>query len=219
MPTPNTNGVINIDSAPNFNLFNILLPASSLPSLSRLSIAVGPSKKSPNVPISSTSATSVSPVAPPNTPAANLLVVPGSNPNLSSTLKFNFLALFAPSWTALDFKLAYVPAFFALIALSANLVASLKPTPPGIPICVNTSTSLPTVLSCAVSSKIFMSSKNLSISATLLESAPRSMSSAPRDTTPSTVLINPDARPAPIDVYQAAELFSSDGINGTNFAI
>jgi hypothetical protein len=53
-----------------------------------------------------------------------------------------------------------------------------------------------------VSSKIFMSSKNLSTSATALESAPRSMSSAPRDTTPSIVLINPDAKPAPTDVGQ-----------------
>ena len=77
LPAPNTNGVINKDSVPNFNLFNNLLPASSRPSDSVVSNAVGPSKKSPNVPISSTSATNVSPAAPPNTPAANLLLVPG----------------------------------------------------------------------------------------------------------------------------------------------
>ena len=42
----NSVGVINIDSDPNFNLINILLPASSLPVDSLSSIAVGPSKKS-----------------------------------------------------------------------------------------------------------------------------------------------------------------------------
>jgi len=64
-----------------------------------------------------------------------------------------------------------------------------------------------------------MSSKNCSTPATVFESAPRSTSSAPRDTTPSTVLINPDTKPAPTDVYHDAELFSSAGISGTNFAI
>ena len=66
-----------IDSVPNFNLFNNLLPASSLPKVSLSSIAVGPSKKSPNVPMSSISATKVSPVAPPKTPATNLFVLSG----------------------------------------------------------------------------------------------------------------------------------------------
>ena len=86
-----------------------------------------------------------------------------------------------------------------MIALSANFVAALNPAVPGIPICVNTSVSLPTTLSCAVSSNIFMSSKNCSTPAAVLESAPRSMSSAPRDTTPSTVLRIPDAQPAATD--------------------
>ena len=124
---------------------------------------MGPSKKSPKVPISSTSATNVSPVAPPNTPAANLFVLDAL---------FNSSAFAAASVTLLDFKFAYVPAFFAFNALSASLVAALKPIPPGIPICVNTSTSLPATLSCAVSSNIFISSKNFSTSPAVLLSAP-----------------------------------------------
>ena len=61
-----------------------------------------------------------------------------------------------------------------------------------------------------------MSSKNFSTSPAVLESAPRSMSSAPRDTTPSTVFNKPDARPAPTDVYQLVSLFCSAGKRGTN---
>ena len=73
LPAPYTKGVTNKDSDPNLSLFNNFLVASSLPVLSSLSSCVGPPlNKSPNVPISSTSATNASPAAPPNTPAANL---------------------------------------------------------------------------------------------------------------------------------------------------
>ena len=105
-----------------------------------------------------------------------------------------------------------------MIALSASLVAALNPAVPGIPICVNTSTSLPATLSCAVSSNIFTSSKNCSTLAAVLESAPRSMSSAPKDTTPSTVLRIPDAKPAATDENILLSLFSSASVNGTYFA-
>jgi hypothetical protein len=44
------------------------------------------------------------------------------------------------------------------------------------------------------------------------------MSSAPRDTTPSTVLSNPDAKPAATDENMLLSLFSSASDNGTNFA-
>ena len=76
LPTPYTAGVIKIDSAPNFNLFANFLAASSLPVSSNVFSEVGdPSNTSPNVPISSTSATKVSPAAPPITPATNLLAL------------------------------------------------------------------------------------------------------------------------------------------------
>ena len=74
---PNTNGVIKIDSDPNLSLFNNFLAASSLPPSvhSSLSNCVGPvSKISPKEPMSSMSATKVSPAAPPITPAANLFI-------------------------------------------------------------------------------------------------------------------------------------------------
>ena len=63
-----------------------------------------------------------------------------------------------------------------------------------------------------------MSSKNFSMSPAVLESAPRSMSSAPRDTTPSTVFSKPDASPAPTDANIFVSLFFSAGINGVNSA-
>ena len=72
-PGSYTKGVIRIDSDPNLIYLTVFLTASSLPVSSSLSSAVGPSKKSPNVPVSSVSA-SVSPAAPPATPAANLVL-------------------------------------------------------------------------------------------------------------------------------------------------
>ena len=74
--------------------------------------------------------------------------------------------------------------------------------------CVN----LPIVLSSAVSSNIFILSKNLSTSAAVSESAPRSTSSAPKDTIPSGILITPDTRPAPKALYQLVSLFFSEEI-------
>ena len=62
---------------------------------------------------------------------------------------------------------------------------------------------------------MFILSKKLSTSAAVLLSAPRSISSAPRDTTPSTVLINPDARPAPNDANILLSLFNSASVNGS----
>ena len=44
------------------------------------------------------------------------------------------------------------------------------------------------------------------------------MSSAPRDTTPSIVLITPDARPAPSDAKKLDSLFYSGLDKGTNVA-
>ena len=82
-PAPYTNGVNNMDSEPNLTLFINFLTASSCGvSSSTWSKAVGPSNKSPKVPISSTSATKVSPAAPPNTPAENLFI-PAALFNLS----------------------------------------------------------------------------------------------------------------------------------------
>jgi len=103
--------------------------------------------------------------------------------------------------------------------LSASLVAVLKPMAPGIPIETKASVSLPTTLSSATSSNGFILSKNFSTSAAVFESAPRSTSSAPRDTTPSTVLIKPDTIPAPMAVYQLASLCFSGPSRGMNTAI
>ena len=215
-PVPYTKGVRKTDSAPNLNLFIKLLAASSLPpSLSNLSNAVTDngsktfgngcesSNKSPIVPIFSTSATKVSPPAPPKTTAANLCFLD----NL-----FNCLALSTPFLTFGDFRLTSLPAFFACIALVAKVVASLAPAAPGIPIWTNASVSLPTALSSAISSKGFNLSKNASTCAAVSVSAPRSMSSAPKDTTPSTVFIRPEAAPAANAVKLDTSLFfSADG--------
>ena len=125
-PTPYTNGVSNIDSEPNFNLLANFLDASSAGSSEiSLSNSVGPpSNKSPNVPIFSTSATSVSPTAPPATIAANLCL-----PDKS----FNCFTLAVPFLRFLALKFAYFPALFAFKALAA-MVAAFAPAPPGIPI-------------------------------------------------------------------------------------
>ena len=87
-------------------------------------------------------------------------------------------------------------AFFAFNALSANLVAVLNPIAPGIPTCTNASVILPAAFSDAISSNGFILSKNCSTCAALLVSKPRSISSAPRDITPSGTYIRPDAIPA-----------------------
>ena len=75
--------------------------------------------------MSSMSATKVSPAAPPITPAANLF---------TPAFLFNLSALTCALTEFLDPTLAYLPAFFALIAPLANLCPNLKPYAPGIPI-------------------------------------------------------------------------------------
>ena len=77
---PYMNGKYNAESAPNFNLFNNFLPASSCGSDdSSKSNCVGPrSKASPIVPMFSTSATNTSPVPPPTTPAAKRFTLAAS---------------------------------------------------------------------------------------------------------------------------------------------
>ena len=126
-PAPAKAYIAGIASAPNFILFNNFLPASAEGSAcTSLSNSVGPaSNTSPIVPMFSTSATNVSPAAPPTAIAANFCLLD----NL-----FNFFALSEPfnKFFALGFK--YRPAFFALSALEANVVASFAPATEGTPI-------------------------------------------------------------------------------------
>ena len=105
---------------------------------------VGPPNKSPNEPIFSISATKASPVAPPATPAANLLY---------PALLFNSSVFFIAFCRLGFLKSTMLPAAFVLNALSASFCPNLKPTPPGIPICVNASVSLPMAFLWAYSSK------------------------------------------------------------------
>ena len=97
----------------------------------------------------------------------------------------------------------------AFNAFVASVVASFAPAPPGIPICINASVILPMALSSAISSKGFNVSKKVSTLAAVFVSAPRSINSAPKDTTPSTVLIAPDANPATKAVAPDISLLSS----------
>ena len=155
-------------------------------------------------PIFSTSATSVSPAAPPNTTAPNLCVPD----NL-----FNSSAFFLPFAIFLFLKLTSLPAFFAFNAFVANVVASFAPAAPGIPICINASESLPMALCSAISSSGLSLSKNASTCAAEFSVAPRSKSSAPRDTTPSTVFMAPDPSPATNAVAPDTSLLSSASAN------
>ena len=75
-------------------------------------------------------------------------------------------------------------------------MANLKPTAPGIPTCTNASVRRPAALSPAISSKGLSLSKKTSTSDAISVPAPKSINSAPNDTTPSGILINPDAIPA-----------------------
>ena len=142
----------------------------------------------------------VSPAAPPNTTAANLCLPDSS---------LSCFAFLAPLLTLAALKLTSLPALFALNAFVANVVASFAPAPAGIPICINASDILPAALCSAISSNGFILSKNVSTCAAVFVSAPRSMSSAPRDTTPSTVLITPDPKPATNAVAPLTSLFFS----------
>ena len=71
--------------------------------------------------MSSTSATRVSPAAPPTATAANFCLPDN---------KFSFFAFAIPLLTLGDFKLRYLPARLALIALLANPVAIFAPAVP-----------------------------------------------------------------------------------------
>ena len=161
-PPPYTKGASNADSAPNFNLFNNFLSASSAAvALTSLSNSVGPdSKRSPKVPIFSLSTTNVSPAAPPNAMTPYLL---------APVILLYSSALSKPFLIFLFFGFTSLPAFFAFINLlaifSAPLIAALAPTVPNVPIWVNASDILPVALSCASSSKGFIVSKNFSTSA------------------------------------------------------
>ena len=111
LPVPTTKGIIGKpSSAPNFNLFNNCLCASSAPSSLSLSNPVGKKSKksqSPNVPISSTSET-IKPVpTPPPTAMAINLSVP--------VILFNSLAsLTALAAFTLFVVLTYLPPLIAL---------------------------------------------------------------------------------------------------------
>ena len=92
--------------------------------------------------MSSTSATNVSPAAPPKTPAANLFVLAAlfKLPALSAAF-FNFGFL----------RLTCLPIFLALSALSNALVASLYPNVPTLDTCVIASVIFPIAFSLALS--------------------------------------------------------------------
>ena len=87
---------------------------------------------------------------------------------------------------------------------------------PGTPICIIASVSLPIPLSSATSSKGFNLSKNCSTLAAVSVPAPKSINSAPRDTTPSGIFIIPDIIPAAAAVYQEVSLSCSAEFSGTN---
>ena len=148
----------------------------------------------------SISATNTSPVAPPATPAANLL---------KPARLFKSLTFFTAFCKLGFLKLSELPALLVFKALSANFCPNLKPTPPGIPICVNASVSLPTALLWAYSSKGLSLSKNCSTSAAVSVSAPKSINSAASENTPSGTLMIPDAIPATPARKKLAELLFS----------
>ena len=109
---------------------------------------------------------------------------------------FNSSALVAPLIKSGLLRSKYLSAFLAFKAFVAILRATLKPIAPGTPICTNASTNLPAAFSCAISSNGFILSKNTSTSAARFVSAPKSINSAPNETTPSGTLIIPDTNPA-----------------------
>ena len=74
-------------------------------------------------------------------------------------------------------------------------------------------------LSSATSSKGFNLSKNCSTSAAVSVPAPKSINSAPKETTPSGIFKRPDAIPAAAAVYHDVSLFSSAVLRGRNSAI
>ena len=140
-----------------------------------LSISVGPPRKSPNVPASSTSPTNTPSATPPATaPLPNLL-------NFSLALK-------------------YLPAFFACNVAFVKPDPILNARPPGIPMLIINSVILPAAVDSAASSKGLISSKYASTASALFLSTPRSASVAANVAAPSNILNTPDPTPANIEV-------------------
>ena len=109
-----------------------------------------------------------------------------------------------------------LPALFAANALLAKLAArielaaftpSVAPLIATGPIDANAWVILPIPLDSATSSKGFKSSKNFSTSSAVSVPSPRSISSAPNETTPSGILIRPDATPAAADTKKLVSDF------------
>ena len=169
--------VNNAPSTPNFNLFN----NSVVGSLVSLSTFVGPPRKSPKVPTSSTSPTNTPSATPPATaPLPNLL-------NFSLALK-------------------YLPACFALKVAFVKPDPILNAAPPGIPILTISSVILPAAVASAASSKGFILSKYSSTASALFLSTPRSISVAPKVAAPSNILNTPEPNPANIDLVKPTSL-------------
>ena len=80
------------------------------------------------------------------------------------------------------------------------------------------SVNLPTALSCAASSNIFILSKNCSTSDAVSVSKPRSINSAVNENTPSGTLIIPDAIPDANYEYQDLSLSLSASLGGRYFS-
>ena len=140
-----------------------------------LSISVGPPRKSPNVPASSTSPTNTPSATPPaNAPLPYLL-------NLSLPLK-------------------YLPAFFACKVALVKPDPILNARPPGIPMLTISSVILPAAVASAASSNGFILSKNASTDSALSLSTPKSKRVAPSVAAPSNILNTPEPTPANIDV-------------------
>ena len=163
--------VNNAPSTPNFNLFNNSVCGSSL----SLSISVGPPRKSPNVPASSTLPTKAPSATPPATAP------------LPNRLNFSLL-------------LKYFPAFFACNVAFVRPDPTLNAIPPGIPILTINSVILPAAVASAASSKGLISSKYFSTASALFSSTPRSISVAANVAPPSNILNTPDPKPAKIEV-------------------
>ena len=161
---------------------------------------MGPPNISPKVPTFSTSATNT-PSATPDPNAATPYLV-----NFSFLLKVVAIFLVSLSSAGLNpFKSPffrspkYFFAFFPLIAAFAKLAPLVKAIPPGIPRLTNVSVIFPAVVASAASSKGLISSNHCSTFAALLVPAPRSMRLAPKDITPSGILIRPEAIPDKTD--------------------
>ena len=81
----------------------------------------------------------------------------------------------------------------------ARLAPLVKAIPPGTPKLTKVSTILPAAVASAASSKGLISSKNFSTFAAVFVSAPKSYREAPKETTPSGILIKPETTPDKTD--------------------